>query len=282
MEQPGADHHRGMTAPWVHSVVSDGAAGGRTERRRYAVVIGMLAVSAAFSLWLAGARQEDYEVRLREFPLTVGEWRGQDVVLAKPDMVYAVLETNAVLSRVYRHSGDGDTVDLLVTYFEHGHRGFHPPEVSFVAGGNTIIQSGLVRVALGSEVGSEPPLEANMFLGKTPAGQVLFLYWFGIGDRWTASYLKGSVQLLWNAMLRRRSAASMVRIALPVTGGDVERTMATAQRFTRLILPVLPEYLTERSGGGGPRVKAIHSVVAATAPLGPRPLVRARGHRVHR
>lgn len=222
------------------------------RRHRYAVVIGLLAVSAALSLWLARAGQADYEVRLRQFPVTLGEWRGRDVTLGKPDMVYAVLETSAVLSRVYRHSGDGDTVDLLVTYFEHGHRGFHPPEVSFVAGGNTIIRTGLVPIALDDGAGS-PPLEANMFLGATPAGQVLSLYWFGIGDRWTSSYVKGSAQLLWNAIRRRRSAASMVRIAVPVTGGDVERTMATAQQFIRLILPLLPEYLAERSRAGGSR-----------------------------
>jgi EpsI family protein len=255
MERPGADHHRGMTAPWVHAAASDGAAGGRTRRRRYTVVIAMLVVSAAFSLWSAGARQEDYEVRLREFPLTVGEWRGQDVVLGKPDMVYAVLETSAVLSRIYRRPGGSDTVDLLVTYFERGHRGFHPPEVSFVAAGNTISRSGLVRVGLGDAAGS-PQLEANMFLGTTPTGQVLFLYWFGVGDRWTASYLRGSVQLLWNAVWRRPSAASMVRIALPVVDGDVERTRATAQQFSRVILPLLPEYLTERPRAGGGRRSA--------------------------
>lgn len=240
-----------MTAPRiVRSVVRDGAADGQARRRRYGVVIGMLAVSAALSLWLVRAGQENYEVRLREFPLTVGEWRGRDVTLGKPDMVYAVLETSAVLSRVYRHSADGETVDLLVTYFERGHRGFHPPEVSFVAGGNTIIRSGLVPIALGDGAGS-PSLEANMFLGATPTGQVLFLYWFGIGDQWTPSYVKGSAHLLWNAMRRRRSAASMVRIAVPVTGGDVERTMMTAQQFTRLILPLLPGYLTEQPRAGG-------------------------------
>ena len=238
----------GMTI--VRWVVQDGAADGRARQRRYAVVIGLLAVSAALSLWLARPGQESYEVRLREFPLTLGEWRGRNVDLGKPDMVYAVLETNAVLSRVYRHSGDGETVDLLITYFEHGHRGFHPPEVSFVAGGNTIMRSGPVPIALGDGAGS-PSLEANMFLGATPTGQVLFLYWFGIGDQWTPSYVKGSAQLLWNAMRRRRSAASMVRIAVPVTGGDVERTMMTAQQFTRLILPLLPGYLTEQPRAGG-------------------------------
>jgi EpsI family protein len=177
------------------------------------------------------------------------------VVLAKPDMVYAVLETSAVLSRIYRRPGGSDTVDLLVTYFERGHRGFHPPEVSFVAAGNTISRSGLVRVGLGDTAGS-PQLEANMFLGTTPTGQVLFLYWFGVGDRWTASYLRGSVQLLWNAVWRRPSAASMVRIALPVVDGDVERTRATAQQFSRVILPLLPEYLTERPRAGGGRRSA--------------------------
>jgi EpsI family protein len=226
--------------------------GGRSTRRRYALVIGILAVSAVLSLWLARTGHEGYEVRLHELPLTLGEWMGRDVELGKLDMVYAVLETSAVLSRVYRRPREGDTVDLLVTYFERGHRGFHPPEVSFVAGGNRIIRSGLVRVTLSDGAGS-PPLEANMFLGETPTGQVLFLYWFGIGDQWMASYLKGSVQLLWNAMLRRRSAAGMVRIALPVVGGDVDRTMATARDFTRLILPLLLEYLTERSRAGGPR-----------------------------
>ncbi len=239
-----------MTAPKAHSAMSDGAVAGRARRRRYAVVIGMLAVSAALSLWLAGTRQEDYPVRLHEFPLTVGEWRGQDVALTKLDMVYAVLETSAVLSRIYRRPAGGDTVDLLVTYFERGHRGFHPPEVSFVAGGNTISRSGLVVVRLGDAAGS-PRLEANMFLGTTPTGQVLFVYWFGIGDQWTASYLKGSVRSLWNTMWRRRSAASMVRIALPVIGGDVERTLATAQQFAQLVLPRLPEYLTERSRARG-------------------------------
>lgn len=239
-----------MTAPGIaRSAVPDGAV---ARRRRYAVVIGLLAVSAALSLWLARPGQEDYEVRLREFPLTLGEWTGRNVDLRKPDLVYGVLETSAVLSRVYRHAGDGETVDLLVTYFEHGHRGFHPPEVSFVAGGNTIIRSGFVPIALGDGADS-PPVETNMFLGATPAGQVLFLYWFGIGDRWTASYLKGSMQLLVNAMVRRPSAASMVRIAVPVTSGDVERTMATARQFIRLILPLLPEYLTERSRAGGSR-----------------------------
>jgi EpsI family protein len=220
--------------------------GGRSTRRRYAVVIGILAVSAVLSLWLARTGPEGYEVKLQELPLTLGEWMGRNEELGKPDMVYSVLETSAVLSRVYRRPRRGDSVDLLVTYFERGHRGFHPPEVSFVAAGNRIIRSGLVRITLGAGAGSSQ-LEANMFLGETPAGQVLFLYWFGIGDQWMASYLKGSVQLLWNAMLRRRSAASMVRIAVPVVDEDVDRTMATARDFTRLILPLLPEYLTDRS-----------------------------------
>ena len=249
----GASHGCGLTGmKAVGSAEPAGASGGRSTRRRYSVVMGILAVSAVLSLWLGSGRHEGYETKLHELPLTVDGWMGRDVELSRPDMVYAVLETSAVLSRVYRGPREGDRVDLLVTYFERGHRGFHPPEVSFVAGGNRIIQSGLVRIPLGDEAGS-PGLEANMFLGETPAGQVLFVYWFGIGDQWMASYLKGSVQLLWNAVLRRRSAAGMVRIALPVVGGDVDRAMATARQFTRLILPLLAEYLTERSRAGGRR-----------------------------
>lgn len=212
----------------------------------------MLLISALLS-WGVGRRQgEGYEVRLREFPMTVGSWQGRDVTLAKLDTVYAVLETTAVLSRLYENrNATGEAVDLLVTYFERGQRGFHPPEVSFVASGNTVIKSGIVRIPL-SDDQNAPQLEANMFVGRTRDGEVLFLYWFGIGERVMANYYKGSVYLLWNAIVQRPSPASMVRIALPMLDGDLSKTLATAGGFVRQIVPVLPEYLTERPRTGPP------------------------------
>ncbi|MGH7209356.1 MAG: exosortase C-terminal domain/associated protein EpsI [Nitrospiraceae bacterium] len=220
---------------------------------RYYIVMGMLLVSALVSWSLARMQSEGYEVRLKEFPMTMGLYRGRDVELKREDIVYAVLETTSVLSRVYENSNaKGEVVDLLLTYFERGHRGFHPPEVSFVASGNTIIRAGIVRIPLGNGE-SAPQLEANMFLGKTPTGEVLFLYWFGIGEQLMASYYKGSAYLLWSNLLQRPRAASMVRLALPVVNGDLERTMATAKEFIRQVVPVLPEYLTERPRTGAPR-----------------------------
>ena len=220
---------------------------------RYYIVIGMLLVSSLVSWSLVRMRPEGYEVRLKEFPTTVGAYQGRDVELKREDLVYAVLETTAVLSRVYENSNaKGEVVDLLVTYFERGHRGFHPPEVSFVASGNTIVRSGIVRIPLGNgERASQ--LEANMFLGNTPTGEVVFLYWFAVGEQLMASYYKGSAYLLWSSVLRRPRPASMVRVALPVVNGDLEKTMATAEEFIRQLVPVLPEYLTERPRTRAPR-----------------------------
>jgi EpsI family protein len=184
--------------------------------------------------------------------MALGSWQGRNVELKRAERVYAVLETTSVLSRVYeKSSAKGEVVDLLVTYFERGHRGFHPPEVSFVASGNTIIKSGIVRIPL-ADGENAPRLEANMFLGNTPTGEVLFLYWFGIGERLMASYSKGSAYLLWNTVLQRPSPASMVRLALPVVNGDLEKTMATAREFIWQIAPILPEYLTEHPRLGSP------------------------------
>lgn len=213
--------------------------------RRYYVVIVMFLVSALLSWELARSQWEEYEARLSELPMTIGSWQGRDVELKRAERVYAVLETSVMLSRVYKNSSTrSERVDLLVTYFKRGHRGFHPPEVSFVASGNTIIKSGTVRIPLGDGVNA-PQLEANMFLGRTPAGEELFLYWFGIGERWMASYYKGSAYLLWNTLLRRPSPASMVRVALPVVNGDLEKTMGAAREFIRQLMLVLPEYLKE-------------------------------------
>lgn len=213
----------------------------------------MLLVSAVLSWSLARSQGEGYEVRLSEFPMTIGSYSGRNVEMKREDVVYAVLETTAVLSRAYESSNaKGEVVDLLVTYFQRGHRGFHPPEVSFVASGNTIIKSGIVHIPL-ADGENALRLEANMFVGKTPNGEVLFLYWFGIGERLMASYYKGSAYLLWSTLLQRPSAASMVRVALPVVNGDLEKTMAAAREFIRQIVPILPEYLTEHPRVGSPR-----------------------------
>lgn len=206
----------------------------------------MLLVSAVFGWALARSQAEGYQVRLHEFPMTIGSWKGRDVELNRADRVFAVLETSALLHRVYANpDASGEIVNVLVTYFERGHRGFHPPEVSFVASGNTILKSGVVRIPLSDGVNA-PQLEANMFLGRTPTGHVLFLYWFGIGDRLMASYYKGSAYLLWNAILQQPGPASMVRVAIPMPNDDLDKTMGTAREFIRQVVPVLPEYLTER------------------------------------
>ena len=107
--------------------------------RRYRIAAGLLLGSALLSWSLAQSDAVRYEVGLHELPMTLGPWEGRTETLTRTDLVYAVLETSAVLSRTYVRRGGGmDRIALLVTYFEHGHRGFHPPEVSFVASGNTI------------------------------------------------------------------------------------------------------------------------------------------------
>ena len=219
-----------------------------THQTRYYVVIGMLLLSALLSRSLAESQGKGYEVRLNEFPMAIGSWQGRNVERKgkEKELIYAVLETSTVLSRVYQNSdAKSRVVDLLVTYFERGHRGFHPPEVSFVAAGNTIIKSGIVRIPLGG-AGNSRQLEANMFVGRTPKGEVLYLYWFGIGERLMASYYRGSLHLLWDTFLQRPRPASMVRVALPVVTGDIEKTMEEAGEFIQQIVPVLPEYLVER------------------------------------
>ena len=217
--------------------------------RRYRIAAGLLIVSALGSWAVARSQAARYEVNLNELPRTIGSWEGRDIDEKQKDLVYAVLETSAVLSRRYvKRDGRGETVDLLVTYFDRGHRGFHPPEISFVASGKTIISSDRVVMPL-TEAASGPRLEANRFVGKTPSGEVLYLYWFSIGDDLMASYYKGSVYLLWNAVVQRNSPASMVRVAVPMAAGDLDRTMATASDFIRVLVPILPHYLVERPHG---------------------------------
>ena len=117
--------------------------------RRYRIAAGLLLGSALLSWSLAQSDAVRYEVRLNELPMTLGPWEGRTEALTRADLVHAVLETSAVLSRTYvTRDGRGDRIDLLITYFERGHRGFHPPEVSFVASGHTIVRADRVGIPL--------------------------------------------------------------------------------------------------------------------------------------
>ena len=215
--------------------------------RRYRIAAGLLLGSTLLSWYLVQSDAVRYEVRLNELPMTLGPWEGRTEALTRADLVHAVLETSAVLSRTYvTRDGRGDRIDLLITYFERGHRGFHPPEVSFVASGHTIVRADRVGIPL-TEDANGPRLDANRFVGTTPTGEVLFLYWFGIGDDVMASYYRASVVRLWDAMRRRPRPASMVRLALPVVGGDLAaddgaRPVSSLDGWCRSS----PRYLIER------------------------------------
>lgn len=218
------------------------------RQMRYLNVIVMLLITAVVSWRLFKSQPRSYEVRLEEFPMTIGSWRGRKVEFDRLDLLYAVLETKTVLSRVYVNSeAENEVIDFFVTYSERTSRGFHPPEVSFVARGRTIIKTGIEYIPLGDDENA-PKLEANMFLGKTSEEEkILFLYWFGIGDRLMANYYKSSLYLLWDTIRGRSSPASMVRIAIPLIDDDFEKTMAVATDFIQQVVPILPEYLKERT-----------------------------------
>lgn len=214
---------------------------------RYFIVIGLLLITAVLSWKLLQSQPQPHEIRLDEFPMTVGSWQGKDIELSRQDIVYAVLETKTLLTRLYVNSEAKDEIiDFFVIYAERTSRGFHPPEVCFVAGGRTIVKAGIVPIPLSDEENA-PILKANMFLGKVPEGQkILFLYWFGIGDRLMANYYKSSLYLLRDTIRGKNSPATMVRVALPLVNDDFEKTMAIATDFIQQIIPILPEYLTER------------------------------------
>jgi len=212
------------------------------SQTKYFVVIGMLFITALLSWRFVRSQPKSYEIRLEEFPLTIGSWQGKDIKLDRLNLIYAVLETKTILSRLYVNpKAENEVIDFFVIYSERTKRGFHPPEVSFVASGKTIVKSGIEYIPLSSGENA-PKLETNMFLGKTPRGRVLFLYWFSVGDRLMANYYKSSLYLLWDTIKGKNSPTTMVRLAMPLVDDDFEKTMAVATGFIQQIVPILPEY----------------------------------------
>ena len=149
--------------------------------------------------------------------------------------------------RVYQ-TADGEPVaaraswlSVYVGFYESQTKGktIHSPKNCMPGSGWEALAASTVDVP----VAGAAPVEVNQYLLVNDGQRVLVLYWYQGRGRVVASEYQAKWHLLRDAALRRRSDEALVRLVVPVEGGDEERAFDLALSVAQRILPSVAEAL---------------------------------------
>ncbi len=216
--------------------------------RRWPLVLALALMGSTWLALLAMSRAEAAPERsgFAGLPLTLGEWRGQD--LAMDADVLELLNLTDHVMRVYARTGAPESAQqaapvwLYVGYYASQRTGatYHSPK-NCLPGGGWQFQS--MEVVTGAIPGL-PDTPINKVVIEKGLDRQLILYWYQDRGRVIASEYAAKVYLVWDAMTRNRTDGSLVRISTPVVDSPesaFEHALAFLQASWNPLAPHLPE-----------------------------------------
>jgi len=205
-----------------------------TVRRAYIISLVLLLLTAAI-FWLYG-RGRDIELpvdNLKNIPLLINDWEGEEIPVSDRDK--RLLGTENVLLRRYRKGGY--TVNLYVLECASNRASFHPPEYCYVGGRTEMIEKGLRMIRWGGD-----SIKAHRFLFMGPRGRSLVYYWYTFGDRILSSYYRQQLYVISSNILGSPQSALLVRIS--VDGSFlIEIGDQIIADFAAELMPLITEYI---------------------------------------
>jgi len=179
---------------------------------------------------------------LAEFPLQLGEWNGADD--RWEDYVYEQLKVSDSLLRHYLRP-NGDRLDLYVGYYASQREGMqiHSPKHCLPGGGWAPVWSRDRELR-------DPRLPGGGFAAREALygkghAQMLFLYWYQMGPRFTTNEYALKVFMVDHALRYHRTDAAFVRLSTGVGGDGPEVASQILSEFAALSIPHLLELLPQ-------------------------------------
>jgi EpsI family protein len=145
------------------------------------------------------------------------------------------------VNRVYG-SPSGAELGLFIEYFSTQRTGatIHSPKNCLPGAGWQPTQVGIYQMKLND--GRSVPV--NLYIIQKDLEKQLVLYWYQSHGRIVASEYWGKFYLVYDALRLNRTDAAMIRITMPIAGGDEDqartRAIAFAQQITTDVDQVIP------------------------------------------
>jgi exosortase D (VPLPA-CTERM-specific) len=180
------------------------------------------------------------------FPMEFKDWRGVPATLDS-DSLGALGLTDYLLANYSATAGDGDgdPVNLYIAYYASQRDGLHAhsPRLCIPGGGWSILAQSIVALP----DGAGGAIEANrVVIEKQHLRQIVY-YWFEERGRHIAKESSLKYYALRDALLARRSDGALVRVSVPVYGGDAAAADRRAMKLVADSAPLLASYVPGRA-----------------------------------
>jgi exosortase D (VPLPA-CTERM-specific) len=197
------------------------------------VALGLVILVGPFALSAGHSQPVPLRQSFANFPMQLGPWQGRHVYIDQT--MVAATACDAYLNAEYLNS-DNQTISLWIAYYENQKAGgsVHSPFSCLTGGGWVVKESKPIKVGPGMPV---------RYMVMDQGGNLMAVYyWYIQRDRWIINEYLNKFYMAYDRLASRRANGALVRIITPV-GKNVESADERLASFTRLLIPVLPEYI---------------------------------------
>ena len=198
--------------------------------KKYLLILFLFIATAFASFALPKPKYESPDILSRlEIPYRIGPWQGKDILqeLNLNDDRFRFV--NKIFAREYSRP-DGARLILLI--LDAGN--FHNPKVCYGSSGYQIRDLNNVEFALAKRTLQAPALYAQ----KGSEG-LLITYWLCI-DKKITGWAGQKFSEFWRSLFNKKRTGLMVRLDVPITAGNINYSLQSAQDFVTQLFSSLP------------------------------------------
>ena len=202
---------------------------------RYLIVVILLTVTifVVYSLRYDSYRDDEINSdELQEIPMQFGDWQGQDLQL--DEMVFEILETNAIIHRNYMDK-HGNIILLSIVHYHDTKVDFHAPEACL---GGLGLSTTKTKLKLDLELTNSKKilLEVAQLLSKDNDKQLLSYYFYKSGDFLGQNYIQLRLNIAVNKLLEKDSSGSLIRVSTSLNGSKAKASRILINFLNELLI----------------------------------------------
>lgn len=212
-------------------------------KAKYAVALTVLLLVQGSLYYAVALRDEAVPTvsSLALFPTESGQWRTyRDMPIEQE--VLDVLRADDTLNRVYVGPTEGSMAYFFIAFFKTQRSGQtpHSPKNCLPGAGWEPVDSAPLQINV---PGRTEPLISNRFVVARGDEKSVVLYWYQSHGRVISDEFAAKFWLIADSIRYHRSDSALVKVVVPVRGGDVDTATRTASEFVQAVYPAVAKQL---------------------------------------
>jgi EpsI family protein len=177
---------------------------------------------------------------LSAFPTQAGNWQLQQVGVIDQE-TQDVLKADDTLTRWY--TGPDGGANLFIAYFKTQRQGQSPHSPKNCLPGSGWQPSATGRIDVPVDAGAGGRIHINQYVVSKGEAQSVVLYWYQTQGRVIADEFAAKFFLISDSIRNHRSDTALVRIVVPIDGGQTSQAEKLGTDFVQTFYPIVKAYL---------------------------------------